>query len=429
MLGCPAGHYWIRGSSHSHDDDMCVICPSGTYQDAATNCSAAALSQDPGSCSTSTLSHSGTVCLPKPKPKPCPAGSFLTGGQSTTAPNDSACTPCPAGQYASETHGGRSCQAKEINQCAAGQYFHTQNSMTEDDNRCLACPPGTFSASTSSSVTCKPKSPIHCGTLSHYLHTGDSATQNDNACVPDGFCALGYAHGAGEGASGVGCEKCARGFYSDAVDANTTTCSQKSVPATCAAGRQQINGDSITLNDAHCITCPRGTYNDGSFAGCRFKHPHQTECPAGHHATAYTSATRDDSRCRTCPHGQYSDQTNTTRTQCAPKSPPQFCGKGRFLLSTLPEDHLARSTGAACFGPRHKDTFVLPAGATVAAECSMLREAKNECAASHDCTAIVTDSRFCNNSGLAENIYRYRVTHAPNGLVPNTTQTGPFKGW
>ena len=183
----------------------------------------------------------------------------------------------------------------------------------------------------------------------------------------------------------------------------------------------------MTSNDAYCAACPHGTYSDESFAGCRFKHPHQTECPAGHRSTAYTSTTQDDAKCRTCPHGQYSDQGNTTRTQCTPKSRPQLCNKGQFLISTLPEHHLARSTGAACFGPRHDDTFMLPAGATVAAECSTLQEAKRECAASHDCTAVFTDVQFCNNSGLAENVYRYRVTHAPVGQVPNATRMGPFK--
>ena len=119
LIGCAAGQYWRQGPSLSHDDNTCLNCPEGSFQNATVDCA------DPTKCTTSAETRGGTICLPKSRPAACDKGTFLALGQNT-AEDDNACSTCPAGQYSPKPHLGTACLAKQITKCPAGQFLLTR---------------------------------------------------------------------------------------------------------------------------------------------------------------------------------------------------------------------------------------------------------------------------------------------------------------
>ena len=211
----------MLGTSSVHDDNMCVACPPGSYAPNATDVA--------------------NGCQPKVWPTLCPAGTFVSQGESRTE-SDIVCTACPSGQYTSAPHLGARCQAKNITACGPGVYFATENnSNVADDNKCVGCPPGTFSPTTSGAEKCEAKHPSYCTGAAVYLQVGLSHAANDNFCVPVGKCAAGYFKESQDPGS-AGCAPCPPSTYSATLSDATACTPKQTSPATCPIGTHIVHG-------------------------------------------------------------------------------------------------------------------------------------------------------------------------------------------
>ena len=317
LLTCNEGQYWVQGASVTHNDNMCIPCPAGAYQPNRTGVHKA-------TAPSTAQNYYGSACLPKSWPPSCSAGQFVSAGESATE-SDNLCAACPTGQYTPNAHSERSCITKNITECAPGTYFHTLGSNVADDNVCIPCPPGSYLSSTSDATVCQAKNPVHCDKSGVYLHMGTSHTSDDNYCVPDGKCAAGYFKDA------QGCTVCPSGMYSASMSDGANCTAKTTTPQVCPVGTFAVHGGSTTKNDAVCVGCPVGTFNNDTASVCYLKSTRQTTCGAGFHVSPYTSITEDDSPCVLCPDGTYTEGT-TTETRCTLKLlPTDPCSAGQFL--------------------------------------------------------------------------------------------------
>uniref|UniRef100_A0A8C1EN68 Signal peptide, CUB domain, EGF-like 1 n=1 Tax=Cyprinus carpio carpio TaxID=630221 RepID=A0A8C1EN68_CYPCA len=143
------------GTFYSGEQEQCVICPPGTYQDreGQLSCEPCPSTEGQGIAGAKNVSECGGVCQ-------CPAGQFSVDGFRP-------CQPCPLGTFQPEPgrvlcfpcggglmtkHTGstsfRDCEAKV--HCALGHYY---NATT---HRCIRCPAGTYQSESGQNycITC-----------------------------------------------------------------------------------------------------------------------------------------------------------------------------------------------------------------------------------------------------------------------------------
>ena len=312
---CPPGKYVAYGESTTHDDRMCVACPSGTFQN---------MTLTPAGVGAPAEVATQHACKAKAVPLSCPAGTHLVLGTSSMF-DDNACTACPLGTHTASANLKTACADKTVNMCPPGKYFYTTGSRVVDDNVCLTCPTGTFSNDMSAAEVCLPKAPLACTATNSYLHKGTSLKQNDNACVASGLCAVGHY----KTVPGATCEPCPEGTHRS-TSSDKTACDIKQVEPECPAGTQLEFGVSIMEDDAYCGVCMRGTYSAVPAGRCLLKNPHVMECPAGKRVSSFASTTSDDSSCQACNPGQFTNDT-TARTACDRKVAPVNCPAGRSI--------------------------------------------------------------------------------------------------
>ncbi|XP_061107774.1 signal peptide, CUB and EGF-like domain-containing protein 1 isoform X1 [Conger conger] len=141
------------GSYYSGEEDLCVPCPSGTYQDTPgqLSCQPCPNSNSQGLPGAKNISQCGGQCLPGQfssdgfQPcQPCPLGTFQP------EPGRVLCFPCGGGLM-TKYQGGvsfKDCEAKV--HCAPGHLYDAYT------HRCIRCPSGTYQSDFSQNfcITC-----------------------------------------------------------------------------------------------------------------------------------------------------------------------------------------------------------------------------------------------------------------------------------
>ena len=262
----------------------CIPCLPGTF--ANTTASASCTPAPPGSFVSSSFSSTYTPCNPgmynslpgqtactvtppgyftnatgMTAPLPCPADTFQANSTSFM------CDICPPGY---STNGLTAQTQCALPNCAAGSILN--------GTACMPCPVDTFIA-TQGALACLPCGPF----TSTYGQTGMTA------CLQ--ICTY------GQYVSNNTCGSCSPGYYQNATNTNTTSCTP------CAGGSFSATSGAFT-----CLLCPAGTRSTAASSAC-------TPCAPGTYGNTTGAAA-----CTPCPAGTTS--TVTGATSCVPTLAP-----------------------------------------------------------------------------------------------------------
>ena len=342
---CPGGNFACErcGSGTRIDNNACVDCEQGFYQDAdfavgntCKSCTAGEYQDETGQTSCKSTSRGfyqnqveKSFQLPCEKGfyadtlrtvlcKGCPTGRSSSQGQTlttlgTTLNQLAECFECTAGLYQDE-------EAKLIcKNCAAGQFSEQGASACDD------CVPG-FYRPTLTSPACTASSP------GYYVDTIGATTQLP---CPVGSRSPGTAQtsslcercdpGYFQDQTGqANCKACAQGYFTSSLgyhqectpcsDGESTSTVGQSGCTPCAAGTY-----SSSQSNYVCEACPSGQYSSAGAGVC-------TQCPVGRKAAAGNAHTNEDNACVDCEIGRYQDQTGSL--EC------KVCPGGRYVTTT-----------------------------------------------------------------------------------------------
>jgi len=342
---CPGGNFACErcGSGTRIDNNACVDCEQGFYQDAdfavgntCKSCTAGEYQDETGQTSCKPTSRGfyqnqveKSFQLPCEKGfyadtlrtvlcKGCPTGRSASQGQTLTTLGTTfnqlvECFECTAGLFQDE-------EAKLIcKNCAAGKFSEQGSSA------CNECVPG-FYRPTLTSPACTPSSP------GYYVDTIGAITQlpcpigsrSPGIAQTNSLCEMcdpGYFQDVTGQAS---CKSCAKGYFTSSVGYHRecTPCSDGESTATvgqsgctpCAAGTY-----SSSESNHVCEACPSGQYSSSGAGVC-------TKCPVGRKAAAGNSHTSETNACVDCEIGTYQDQTGSLLCK--------VCPKGRYVTTT-----------------------------------------------------------------------------------------------
>jgi hypothetical protein len=302
----------------------CTSCVAGQYQDVRGSAACKV-------CTAGSYSRVQTAyrCYN------CPSGKFAALG--TAAAYATACTACPGGQF-QFVSGGASCAAAGQVACPSGQAF------SSGTGRCERCPRGKHSDVTAC-VDCEANKYQtrsgrsecwNCPTGRFSTSTGASSSSGCSTCPAGQSAAAGRvceqcAAGQVSGASGrygapactacpygkfvgtegqTACNSCAAGFTTARTGCTASADCVAEGANTCRAGRYKRSSRSF------CSSCPKGKYQDVSFAtDCK-------ECAAGLYQTQSGRTT-----CETCPSGRFSLSGSSSYYSC------KTCSAGTFIAS------------------------------------------------------------------------------------------------
>ncbi|KAL3876442.1 hypothetical protein ACJMK2_034287 [Sinanodonta woodiana] len=294
VLACEPGKF------HTDETDICLDCPTGTYQPGRGQSSC--LSCKPGSFQNRTGQND---CVP------CQAGSYSDNERATTciscrsgtyqySQKQSLCVPCPIGQY-QPSEGQRSCYP-----CESGKTTIGVGSTSQND--CLTvCSAGEFRSNQSQA----------CEKCSTGMY---QPTPGQTFCLS---CVAGtYQNQTGQ----ISCMQCLPGSYQSSI--GSEACIK------CSAGFYQPDYGSYS----QCLACPFGTYQDlGGAVSCikclAGTFQNQTgqmsciPCPKG----SYQSS-EGTNKCIACPAGMY--QNFVAQSQCLECPPGSYSSEPGSELCT-----------------------------------------------------------------------------------------------
>ncbi|KAJ3443888.1 insulin-like growth factor binding proteinn-terminal [Anaeramoeba flamelloides] len=267
--------------------DVCLYCPTGTYQDQANE----------------------TSC------KNCPTG---THSNTTGADSFGVCSNCTAGSY-SDSEGSMYCT-----QCQAGQYQDKQAQTA-----CLYCTAGTYSAN-EGSPRC-----VACTEGSYGFKKG--AISYEDGCKP-------CPRGTWSNHTGLDdlneCTKCAAGFFNVFTGSSSIDQCYPCNPGTYSEYQGMSSRDDCTQcedgkysNETHstsCSLCPVGYEPNDVQDQC-------VECPKGY----YRNSSTIDLNCAPCPLDYFNQEKGAT--YCFKCGFPNTCiGEGKCALGRDPSSFCSR---------------------------------------------------------------------------------------
>lgn len=301
---CPLGKY------NNERDDTCHLCGPQSYSDQLSQSSCK-------TCSGGKYARIGNTAMGATSAshcsvRACNPGEYIENfyDSSYNYPSGAtSCKQCEAGKYQSES----SYLSTTCKSCDEGKF------STVGSSGCTSCQPGKYADSTSLG-SCKP-----CAV--------GKASNDANRAVECDSCAAGtYQDETGK----TLCKVCPAGT-SKIGNENTGITTMTSACNVCALGRAQPNTDQTdcidceagyyqdTEQQATCKACARGTYSSAvkatSSSTC-------TNCPLGKYGTAFYATS--EASCKTCGAGKYSDVLGASTANAFSDEPCKACGTGRY---------------------------------------------------------------------------------------------------